>query len=428
MEKADNPFNPNTTVAPLLFAGRAEQTTAILARLNQVKSGRSVSFILHGILGIGKTALAKLINYAACGQAKDSYNFNFLTSYFVVDKNRTLQSVLESSLNALTDDLPQDTLKALTNKLGNIFQNGKFAFGAFSVNASLDNTESAEQKMFFTDQIISGLSNLIKEAVIDNPKFDGLLIIIDEMYNIVDLQEAASVFKKIINTLDFRERGYISFILIGYSQSVDDFFKNDSSARRSFNLTKLEVMPDTEAQDVLIKGFNKIGYKYDNQILKDSISITGGYPHVLQILGKNLVNTDQDQHIDATDWQIAIKQSATELQTKDFFDLYSFTNKQTIKNEIMNVLALSNGHFLITKSGLKHLFGNNVYKYIKEMIKLGAVKEDELSGQLKLQSQLFSAAILFSLKSDFPLKYEKALQHIKLLKQKNSCQSLETPH
>ena len=59
MNSSENPFNPNTTVQPLLFAGRALQIADILAKLTRVKEGQSASFILHGERGIGKTALAK---------------------------------------------------------------------------------------------------------------------------------------------------------------------------------------------------------------------------------------------------------------------------------------------------------------------------------------------------------------------------------
>ena len=73
-----NPFNPNSTVTPTLFAGRSEQTLQIVRKLAQVKRGMSSNFIFHGERGIGKTALARLIRYLSESNNPDLENLNFL--------------------------------------------------------------------------------------------------------------------------------------------------------------------------------------------------------------------------------------------------------------------------------------------------------------------------------------------------------------
>lgn len=418
MDKSNNPFNPNTTVPPLLFAGRAQQIAKILVKLERVKQGQSASFILHGERGIGKTALAKLVGFISQKKDKKLHNLNFITSYYAVDKKRSLQSVLEVSLNILTDDLPTDTLKKLSAKLGGVFSNGKFSFGAFGLNLSLDTDREIEKSMYFKDQLISSLSNLIKETVLDGHKFDGILIIIDEIQNIEDLEEAAQVFKGIINTLDFRDRGYISFLLLGYSHGVEAFFKGDPSARRSFDSTRLEVMPSPEAQEVLTKGFVEIQLPYDKELLGEKINIAGGYPHALQVLGQNLVNVDTDNFIDAGDWELAIKRSAEELRDKDFFDCYSFASQQTTRDTIMNIVALANGGLLITKKTLSDVLGRNSYKHVSRLIQQGALRERSIDNQLEPRSKLLSTAISFYLTSHLReelLKTQAHLQQIKRL-------------
>ena len=404
MNKPSNPFNPNSIVTPTLFAGRGQQVLNVLKKISNVREGQHASFILHGERGIGKTALAKLIRHISSAKDSNFFNLNFATSYYSVEKGQHLKTVMESSLNNITEVLHDSSLKKLSDRLGGLFKNGKFSFGAFGMNVGIDNRENKETKQFFKDQIVSGLTNIIQSSVGKNEdyKFDGILIAIDEIHNITDLEGAGQIFRSIINTLDVNEKGFFSFLLIGYSDSIDKIFKGDPSARRSFDLLHLDIMPENEAKELLTKGFNEIdGLEYDSSSLDKYVSVAGGYPHSLQVLGHYLVEVDDNNNISNGDWNEAIVISANELRSKDFSNLYSFNGKPTLREEIMNYLALSNGT-IITKTGLgKILKGKNIYQKsaLPQLIQTGAVKEDANTGQLFLHSELFKSAIRFHLKS-----------------------------
>ena len=408
MNKPSNPFNPNSIVTPTLFAGRKQQVRNVLKKLSNVREGQHASFILHGERGIGKTALAKLIRHNASAKEPEFFNLNFATSYYSVEKGQNLKTVMESSLNNITDVLPDSSLKKLSKRLGGLFKNGKFSFGAFGVSLDIDTNENKHTKQFFKDQIVSSLTNLIQSSVEKNKddkeddKFDGILITIDEIHNIKDLEGVGQILRSIINTLDVNEKGFFSFLLIGYSDSIDKIFKGDPSARRSFDLLHLDIMPENEAKELLTKGFNKIkDLKYDPSSLDKYVTVAGGYPHSLQVLGHYLVEIDNDNNISNGDWNKAIVNSANELRSKDFSSFYSFNGKSTLREEIMNYLALSN-EGVITKTSLgKALEGKNIYQKtaLPKLIQTGAVKEDVNSGRLSLHSELFKSAIRFHLKS-----------------------------
>ncbi len=363
INKPSNPFNPNSIVTPTLFAGRDQQMRSVLKKLSNVRMGQHASFILHGERGIGKTALAKLIRHISSSKDPKLFDLNFATSYYSVERGQSLKTVMESSLNNITDGLHDSSLKKLTDRLGGLFKNGKFSFGAFGMNVGVETTENRE-KQFFKDQIVSSLTNLIQSSVGNDEsyKFDGILIVIDEIHNIQDLKGTGQIFRNIINTLDVNEKGFFSFLLIGYSDSIDKIFQGYPSARRSFDLLHLDVMPDSEAKELLIKGFNEIKkIKYDKPSLNKYVTVAGGYPHSLQILGHQLIEIDSDNNISNEDWNKAIISSANELQSKDFSDFYSFKGKPTLREKIMNHLALSNG-VVIKKTDLGKALGKNISK------------------------------------------------------------------
>ena len=142
MANITNPFNPNSVVTPTLFAGRGSQVIQILKKLTQVREGMPVSFVFQGDRGIGKTALAKLTMYLAEENIPEFSNLRFLTSYYSVEKGQTFDSVLQASLNLMTDRMPESVIQRLSQRLGSFFKNGKFSVGAFGATIDIEGSNT----------------------------------------------------------------------------------------------------------------------------------------------------------------------------------------------------------------------------------------------------------------------------------------------
>ena len=386
-----NPFNPNSVVSTNLFAGRKEYVLKIIRKLEHAKKGMPSSFFLFGERGIGKTALAKLIMFIAEQNDKTLGELNFLVSYYSADKGQKISTVLQASLNELTDKLSKPVLDALGAKLGSLLKNGKFSIGPFSMELKTDE----EKAIIVRDQLISILSNLV-ESIKTSPevrKKDGVLIVVDEMQNISDIEQCAQLFRGIIRTLDVKNLGNIAFLLIGYEIALSDFFNGDPSARRQFDSVQLGVMTPYEAKEVMVKGFKEAQLRWDETSLDQKILATGGYPHSIQLLGHNLLEVDNDGYIDNTDWDKAINRTATELQRKDFAEMYDFHGKTSAKERILDVLAIA-WQSLTPKEVSQYSNVKNIYQYLPELKKSGSIKTDEENGKLYLHSQLFRMSIL----------------------------------
>lgn len=432
-----NPFNPNSTVTPALFAGRRDQSLQIIRKLAQVKRGMSSNFIFHGERGIGKTALARLIRHIAESNDPKFENLNFLTSYYSVEKGQHFRTVLQAVLNQLTDKLPRSSIERLSERLGDLFNRGKFSFGAFGMNVAVDSGQMGlplggdNLEQYFKDQAVSVLTNILLglKEVEEQNKYDGLLIVLDEIHNAKDIQGIAQLIRSITTTLDMNDLGNISFIIIGYSESIQSFFEGDPSARRSFDSILLTGMPREEAKEVLVKGFKEAKITYDEKELDEKVHLAGGYPHSLQVLGHNLIEVNKDDYISAEDWKKAISEAARELQNKDFLNLYNFKGKPKLREEILNILAML--FVPVPKSILAKEFPSNIYSSscLPELKKSGAVKEDPETGNLSLHSHLFQSAILFHVltKPDFSNeKWWKITEKIsKILKILNTAEKEE---
>ena len=399
-----NPFNPNSVVQPQLFAGRASQILRVVRKLSQVRDKMPSSFVISGERGIGKTAFAKLIMFIAKRKNKELENLNFLTTYYSVEKDQSFHSVLQSSLNLLTDQLPKSSIERLSSHLGSFFKDGKFSLGAFGVKATVDKP-SKKDDMYLKDQTISILTNILKGIEDDKKEtaqkntHDGILIVLDEIHNVKRIEGIAQILRNVITTLDMNGHGNIVFLIISYPEAVKKFFAGDLSAQRNFDRLPLGIMPENEAQEILTKGFDQAEIKYDNKAVQDNISKTGGYPYSIQVLGHNLVEIDDDSYISQKDLEKAIKQTATELQRKDFSNLYSFNGKIRQRDEVLNVLAMMPEP--VPKTVLAKAFEKNIHtsSCLPELKKIGAVREDPENGLLSLQSYLFKSAIRLHIES-----------------------------
>lgn len=409
MISSSNPFNPNSIVTPMLFAGRSQQVLQILKKLSQVRDGLPAGFVLQGERGIGKTALAKLILHVAEAQDSNLENLKFLTSYYTVEKGQSFESVLQSCLNLMTDRMPDSVITRLTSRLGSFFKNGKFTVGAFGASATYNGAPLSDDALLaLKDRAVSALFNIISgldETQDSTRKFDGVLLVIDEIHNLSDLAGAAQILRAVSTTLDVNQLGKISFMILGYPEGMDRFFTGDPSARRHFDVIDLSVMPRHEAKEVLTKGFAKIQLKYDEQALDKNIEVAGGYPHSIQIIGHHLVDGDVNQNIEQDDWDKALNRAAIELAQKDFSDLYDFKGKGTIRETVLNILALMGRP--MSKQELRDMTdGKNIYTAtcLGELKKSGAVRELP-DNSLILHSMLFRSAILMHL-------YTHALQNV----------------
>lgn len=394
-----NPFNPNSVVIPRLFAGRSNQIDEICKKLHQIKYNMPASFFIYGERGIGKTALAKLIKTISCLKDTNLHELNLISSYYSVENGQSIESVLQESVNKLTDQVDITVVEKIGKRLGGIFKNGKFEIGAFGTSISMsgmNEEERKKQEITIKDQMVSILMNFIKNISEENEdinkdKKDGILIIIDEVHNLSNIKSAASVLRNIVTTLDVEENGKIAFMLIGYKEDLEEFFKGDLSARRTFDPVKLDVMPLKEACEVLSKGFNEIEVSYNAEILQNNINVTGGYPHSIQLLGHQLIENDTNNDIQEDDWDKAIFGTAYDLRTKEFATMYSFNKALTKKDSIL--IALANQSESMSKKELKEkLKPLNIYQYIPELKKSGAIKEDE-NKNISLHSELFKTAI-----------------------------------
>jgi len=405
-----NPFSPGGIVKSTLFGGRHEYIIDILKRLSSVKGGKPASFYLFGERGIGKTALAKLISFIATTDNQDLYKLKFISSYYTIQKDQGFKSVLEASLNNVADQIEESVLKKIGSRMGKIFKDGKFSIGAFGFQAGYEGgkrTDKLNGTIVIKDQVVSILRNIISQIRTTTPEAqekDGVLIIMDEMDNLYDVETAASIIRGITAELDFEDRGYISFLLIGYESGYESFVRGDESIRRLLDPIQLKEMPEIEVIETFEKGFNEAKVKWDEEELKKRVWLTGGYPLAIQVMGYHLIEADNNSNITEPDWEASVAKSANELIDKEFSAYYSFgTDQKKNADKILQslvVTTLQNCESLKLKE-IEQISGViNPVQYLKGLMKNGVVSRNKINGEYVIKRGLLRTSILFDLFKD----------------------------
>ncbi|MDP2366315.1 MAG: hypothetical protein Q8M94_21385, partial [Ignavibacteria bacterium] len=228
-------------------------------------------------------------------------------------------------------------------------------------------------------------------------KKDGILFIIDEMDNVSDIENCASIIRGITTELDFEDYGYVSFLLIGYENGYEHFLRGDESIRRLIDPIQLKEMPDDEVVETFQKGLEVANIKWNTEVLKEKVWMTGGYPLAIQVIGFHLIEEDEDRFIDSGDWDKAVSKSSKELIDKEYSLYYSF-GSQTKKNKdkILFTLAVASTYLdsLSTKEIQQLSKTKNPSQYIQQLLNSGIIFKNKNTNEFTIKRGFLKTAIL----------------------------------
>jgi len=284
-----NPFTPSEIASqPSDFFGRFNEIRVLERSLMQG------SVAIRGAIGIGKSSLLARVRLAMEG---------FETSH------KSISVVATGHKEIITVD---DAARLLLESFVDIDERSskvKFNIG------KLIEIESAEVCRYFeSKRHLSCLTKILRQNYID-------MMLKDKEYLILGIDEADRCpipLARMIRALQthIQQEGVknIRFILAGTSPYFQKMVNEDQGLNRFFyKVLTLLPMQEDEAFDlieskleIVIKDAEKKGIdlKVNDSVIDRVVSLSGGHPHVLQLLGSHLVeheNADPDGIIDTKD-------------------------------------------------------------------------------------------------------------------------------
>ncbi len=284
-----NPFTPSEIAgSPEEFFGRSREIR-ILER--SIQQG---SVVIQGPVGIGKSSLLSRIRLHMEGFDSDNKSKSI-----VVAGNKNIETIDQAAHLLLSEFISVDEIKNEAKiKLGNIVEVGS----------------SEVIHNFKEGRHLAVLKRVLNEDYLQRVLNDGdyLILAIDEADKCpVPL---ARLMRSICTVTQQQGVKGVRFILSGVTPFIEEIIEEDPGVNRFFS-KRIDLAPlsSDESEDLLETKLNKVvqhakslgvNIIFEPIILKRIYELSGGHPHLLQLLGYHVIEneeTNPDGKIDRYD-------------------------------------------------------------------------------------------------------------------------------
>jgi Novel STAND NTPase 1 len=294
-----NPFTPSEIAGkPEDFFGRSEELSLLEASLERS------SVAIQGPIGIGKSSLLArgLLLMDGFASAHDCKTV-------IAVGDRDVDSV-DSAARLLVESMIEVDEKS---------QKLKFKLGGAE-------WESGETVRYFTEgRHLAVLKRLVEKETLS-------LLVAEREYLLLAIDEAdkcpvplTRLVRSLLTHTQQQGVGNVRFVLAGVSPFFQEMVEEDGGIARFFRRTiSLATMARGEAEDLMAAKLSALaegveadgfGIEIDPNLVSRMIALSGGHPHLLQLLGSHVVeneNEDPDGILDSRDLVNALSRIAYE--------------------------------------------------------------------------------------------------------------------
>ena len=407
-----NPFKPNSPSRPGMFVGRINEIEKLEASLIQTRANQSVSFLLTGERGIGKTSLLNLIKYFAEGDIEvRNQKLNFLVVETDITKDTSRLGLIKKIELALNRKLSQ------TEKARKAFSEIWNFVKMFEVAGVKYNTNDAQEYELLFEEFSYSIADTLNR--ITNPKetsfdakYDGILILIDEADSANDNLDLGAFVKLITERLQKEGSERLMFGIAGLPKVKEVLIKSHPSSLRIFEEIELDRLNNEEIKEViskvLINGQELNGFeiKIDEKAESLLISFSEGFPHFIHQYGYCAFELSDGKLISEQNVILGAfgKKGALEIIGNKYYkdDYYNKLQVDSYR-QVLNIMAESMDGW-VTKAQIKAKFKGNEITLKNAITALRSrniiLSKVGTKGTYRLQDKGFAWWILMNCKKD----------------------------
>lgn len=306
MDKGQSPFYPGQPVPVELFVGRQDQLDRIIQRgVGQVERGKPISIFVQGEYGIGKSSIARYVQFLAAEK------HGLLPIYASLSPSQTPEDlasrIVEGTMHSgQIHPSRGDKIKTWLAKYI-----GKQELFGFSVN--LEALRSDASKIASVHGLLDFLGQALEKATGAN----GVFLVLDEINGLANQPWFAQMLKSLVDTNALATKPLPLLLMIcGTEEKRRRLIENHQPVERIFDIIDLEPLSDDEMREFFQRAFELAGTK----VLDDGMLVltrySAGFPKVMHLIGDWAYWSDQDLVIDQDDAIAAVIEAAEDFGRK----------------------------------------------------------------------------------------------------------------
>jgi Cdc6-like AAA superfamily ATPase len=287
-----------------LFSGRIEQLRTIMSIVPQ----KGKHAVIFGDRGVGKTSFANIIK-------------------ILLESNCQVARVSCTST---------DSFESLWS---NIFSQFTFPYEIETKTISYIPTTEIKQNEISLSSII-GDRNINVQLILEYlPQLNKPVIIIDEFDrldpNFFNKKLLTDTIKSISDSLP-----QVTLIIVGVSEDVSYLIQEHESIERNLSQIHMPAMDPEEIKEIILKGEEPLGVKYNESVVSEIIKLSSGFPHFTHSLCFNAstlaimdgANIIKDEHL-----KIAVSQTISNAHEslRNGYRLATLATKVNIFKEVL---------------------------------------------------------------------------------------------
>ncbi len=367
IQKSMSPFYPGQPVPVELFVGRASQIERILTRgVGQVAAGKPISIYVQGEYGIGKSSLAKFIQWIA--EKEHSLHGVYVTVGGARNLDDLATAILEATIRS----------GALNQKISEKFKSwlGKYIDGVtlfgFKVNTkALKNDAPSFSTPFGMLSFLSELRERLKDTGIK-----GIFLILDEINGITADPQFSNFIKGLVdaNALS-KEPLPLLLMLCGVEERRREMIQRHQPIERIFDVVEITSLNQPEMEEFFKRAFESVQMTVEPEAMWFLTHYSAGFPKIMHLLGDTAYWVDKDNVIDNVDASIAVITSADDVGKK-YVDqqVYGALQSADYRSILDKIGVISADNMKFTKnevaSGLTETERKKFNNFLRKMVKL----------------------------------------------------------
>jgi len=309
VSKGKSPFYPGQPVPVELFVGRHPQIDRIIQRgIGQASQGKPVSIFVQGEYGIGKSSIARFVQWLA---EKD---FGLHGIYAPLGGAGTLAdmavAVTEATLRSGAYDATRsERMRDFLAKY--IGQQEMFGFFTLNLDALKRDVPDLSTP-FGMLRFLSQTYERLKDTGVR-----GIFLVLDEINGITSDPEFAHFIKGIVeaNSLS-REPLPLLLLLCGVEERRREMIRAHQPVDRIFDVVEISTMTNDEMTQFFDRAFESVQMKVPADAMSVLTHYSAGFPKVMHLVGDEAYWLDRDGTVDRDDALAAVVAAADDVGKK----------------------------------------------------------------------------------------------------------------